>query len=298
MDETKIRLTLPEGFSLQNIKGKICVFGESWRREMLSLAAETDPARRAIRHLRGRGRPAVVEAGESTLVVRHYYHGGALRKLTGDLFPGPRRFLNELRLLAAARRAGVAVPEPVGVLIEPVFGFLARCDLVTAYIPESVDLLSHYRNSLAAAGPGPGSLAAVIASAGRQVASLHRAGISHGDLQFKNILVVPGRLRPRAVILDLDRGRRSPDGKAARVANLARLHRSFLKMRLSLPDVSRYDPIRFLRFYAPRDRNFRRSVVEEIRRRSGRNLLHRWKWKLSFRLGGGYYARSMGRRKK
>jgi 3-deoxy-D-manno-octulosonic acid kinase len=294
MNDMRIRKILPEGFSSQRVEGRICIYAKKREREMLSLAGEGDPARRAIRFLRGRGRPAVVEARGGNLVVRRYYHGGVFRWLTGGLFFGPVRFLNELRLLAAARRGGAAVPEPAGLLIEPVFPFLARGDLVTVYIPESVDLFSHYRESFSAGrGISPASMPAVIAAAGRQVARLHRAGILHGDLQVKNILILPHRRPPEAVILDLDRGRTGPVGEAGRRANLWRLYRSFRKMRLPLPAVSRYDPIRFLRAYAPGERAFRRSVIARARRRWRRHFLHRMKWRLSFSLRGGYYARSM-----
>ncbi len=294
MDETKIRGLLPEGFRLRRVEGKFCIYGERWEREMLSLAGEADPARRAVRFLRGRGRPAVVPAGAGELVVRHYYHGGVLRRLTGDLFLGAGRFLKELRLLAAARRAGAAVPEPAGLLIEPASFSRARADLVTVCIPESIDLLSYYReNFLAGKGNSPAELPAVIAAAGRQVARLHRAGVRHGDLQVKNILVLPRSLPPEAFVLDLDAGRPGPVGEAGRRANLSRLYRSFLKMRLSLPAVSPLDPVRFLLAYAPRDRAFRRRIFAELRRRSVGGALHRLKWKLSLSLGGGYYSRPM-----
>lgn len=294
MDETKIRWMLPEGFHLRRAGGRFCIHGERWEREMLSLAGEAAPGGRAVRFLRGRGRPAVVPAGGAELVVRHYYHGGALRRVTGDLFFGSGRFLNELRLLAAARRAGVAVPEPAGLLITPVSRFLTRGDLVTVHIPGSVDLLSYYREKFSAGGETPpDELPAVIASAGRQVARLHRAGILHGDLQVKNILVRTGRRPPEAFILDLDRGRPGPVGGRGRRANLGRLYRSFLKMRLTRPGISRRDPLRFLLAYAPGDRAFRRRIVKETGRFPGKIFFHRLKWKLSLSLGGRYYARSM-----
>ncbi len=291
MNIRKVERRLPEGFRVRRAGGKISICRAGREDVIAGLAEGGGVARRTVRRLRGRGRPAVVEAGGELLVVRHYYHGGIFRKLTGDLFPGTGRFLNELRLLESARRGEVAVPEPVGLLIEPVFPALFRADLVTVYLPESVDLLSHCRN-LAASGPGrcpPG----VISAAGRQVARLHRAGILHGDLQLKNILVRPVRTPPEVFLLDFDRAREGPATPAGRRRNLRRLYRSFLKMTLAGPGTSRYDPIRFLRAYAPGDREFRRRTVAAVRRRRPGFGLRRVKWKLSLFLGGGYYARPM-----
>ncbi len=291
MDIRSIKARIPEGFQVRPAGKKICIFRESREKAILALAEEGEIARRTVGRLRGRGRPSVIESDGERLVLRHYYHGGIFRKLTGDLFFRAGRFLNELALLESARRGGAAVPRATGLLIEPVFPLLCRADLVTVYLPESLDLLSCYRKALAGGRvPPPETIPAIIAAAGRQTALLHRAGIIHGDLQVKNILVRPDCRPPEVMIIDLDRARR---GRTGREQNLRRLYRSFLKLRLSLPAVSRYDPIRFLRAYAPRDRDFRRRMIADIRRRrfsaAGRML----KWKLSFCFRGGYYAGSM-----
>ncbi len=291
MNIRKIERRLPEGFRVRRSGGKICIYAARRESVILDLAGEGETARRAVRRLRGRGRPSVVETGGERLVVRHYYHGGIFRGLTGDLFPGTGRFLNELLLLERARRAGVAVPEPAGLLIEPAAFSLFRADLVTVYLPESVDLLSHCRNLFSSGfGRCP---AGIISAAGGQVARLHRAGILHGDLQLKNFLVLPGRTPPEVLLLDFDRARKGPVSPAGRRRNLRRLYRSFLKLKLSRPGVSRYDPVRFLRAYAPGEREFRRRVIARFRRRRAANWLHRAKWKLSLSLRGSYYARPM-----
>jgi hypothetical protein len=64
-------------------------------------------------------------------------------------------------------------------------------------------------------------------------------------------------------------------------------------MRLSLPAISPFDPIRFLRAYAPADREFRRRMIADLRCRRGWTAARLLKWKLSFFFRGGYYARSM-----
>lgn len=294
MNIRKIEKRLPEGFGVRWTGGKICVYPVRRETVILDLAGGEEVTRRAVRRLRGRGRPSVVETGGERLVVRHYYHGGIFRGLTGDLFPGVGRFLNELFLLEAARRGGVAVPEPAGVLIEPAGLSLYRADLVTVYLSGSIDLLSYCRELYSSAEVRyPAGMTGIVAAAGRQVARLHRTGILHGDLQLKNILVLPSRTPPGVLLLDFDRARKSPVTEASRRSNLRRLYRSFLKMNLSRPGVSRYHPIRFLRAYAPGDREFRRRMIAAVRRRRAANWLHRTKWKLSLSLRGSYYARPM-----
>ncbi|MDP8235396.1 MAG: lipopolysaccharide kinase InaA family protein [Candidatus Erginobacter occultus] len=291
MDIRRIKARIPEGFQVRSSGKKICIFREFREKAILALAEEGEIARRTVDRLRGRGRPSVIESDGEKLVVRHYYHGGIFRKLTGDFFFRAGRFLNELALLESARRGGTAVPRAAGLLIEPAFPFLCRADLVTVYLPESLDLLSCYQKTFAGDRVlPPEKIPAIIAAAGRQTALLHRAGILHGDLQVKNILVRPDCRPPEVMIIDLDRGRR---GRAGREQNLRRLYRSFLKLRLSLPAVSRYDPIRFLRAYAPQDRDFRRRMMAGVQRRRWLTFARLLKWKLSFCLRGGYYARSM-----
>ncbi len=293
-DPSKIQNFLPEGFGCLEGGGMIGVFHHRWENEIRGLCENGLPAGGESGRLRGRGRPALVPAGPVNLVVRHYYHGGILRRLTGDLFRGAARPLNEIGMLAAARKAGINAPEPAGLLLEPVSSYFCRADLVTVYLPGCVDLLTYYREFFRTAGGRTrGEKRRMIAAAARQVALLHLGGIEHGDLQLKNLLFRDSPGEPRVFILDFDRARRtaSSNGRARR--NLLRLYRSFRKMSLSLPGVSRYDPLRFLRAYAPDDKEFRRSIVRALRRRRWRERLHLLKWKLSLRLGGGLYARPM-----
>ncbi len=291
MNVRRIQALIPEGFRVRSVGARICIFRESYRRVMLDLAAEPEIGHRSILRLRGRGRPAVIPADTEKLVVRHYYHGGVLRRLTGDLFFGVERFLSELRTLEAAHRSGVAVPLPAGLLVEPVSRFFCRGDLVTVYISGSVDLLSYYRQVFSGLRIGSSAdLAGLVTAAGRQVALLHRSGILHGDLQVKNLLIRPDLKPAEVILLDFDRAR---FGKSGREKNLRRLYHSFLKMRLSLPAISPFDPIRFLRAYAPADREFRRRMIADLRCRRGWTAARLLKWKLSFFFRGGYYARSM-----
>ncbi|MFH1037889.1 MAG: lipopolysaccharide kinase InaA family protein [PVC group bacterium] len=298
-DLSKIKAALPEGFGCLTAGGRICIFQDRWENEIRRLDENGLPTGSERGHLRGRGHPAVLPVGPEKLVVRHYYHGGIFRRLTRDLFLNLRRPLNEISILAAARKAGISVPEPAGLLIETVPPVFCRADLVTVYVPGSQDLLAYYREFPFSPGFGDRrEKRRIIAAAAREVSLLHRAGIVHGDLQVKNIMIRKTPADLRIFILDFDRARRTAIPGARVRKNLLRLYRSFRKMSLSLPRVSRYDPVRFLRAYAPEEKEFRRSTVGAVRRRRWRERLHLLKWKLSLRLGGGLYARPMSGIKK
>ena len=76
---------------------------------------------------------------------------------------------------------------------------------------------------------------------GEQVAKMHAAGFTHGDLYSKHILVGPG---PRFCILDWQRAGKKPEFRGARLADLATLN-------ATLAESSASDRLRvvFLRHY-------------------------------------------------
>jgi 3-deoxy-D-manno-octulosonic acid kinase len=183
-------------------------------------AAESTPA--AVR-LTGRGRVAAVPEpgadGHGRWVVRHYHRGGAVARALGDRYlrVGTPRPFEELRLLEAVRGRGVPAPEPVGAAVYPAGAFY-RGDLVTRWIPDSVDLATLLFDTYSLREPIEAS--AGMRAAGRLVRLLHDRGIEHRDLNLKNILLgahhgppVPrpgatgSQSDPRPMILDLDRAR-------------------------------------------------------------------------------------------
>jgi tRNA A-37 threonylcarbamoyl transferase component Bud32 len=290
---------IPEGFGCRRESGKICIFNKGWGEEIGDLArAEITKGSydfAGIEYLQGRGCPAVVPFPQGKLVVRHYYHGGCFRALTGDLFFGASRFLNEIGVLASARDLGLPVPEPAGLIISPAFGGVFRADLVSVYIPDTFEFLTYFREF-----PRDPSREQIIekrrciAGAGRAIADLHRAGFHHADLQLKNISVQKNPNGPRVFILDFDKAREEGSTREnTTFSNLLRLYRSFGKMRLRNPHISIYDPIRFLRSYAPDDKGFRKKIFHQVRRRRWQGKFRLLKWKITLRLRGSHYARRM-----
>ena len=93
---------------------------------------------------------------------------------------------------------------------------------------------------------------------------------------------------------DFDKAfRGNPDDIDKSGDNLIRLYRSFSKMCLSNPHISIYDPIRFIRSYAPDDKEFRKSIIRNILQRRWRAKLRLFKWRITLRLRGSSYARTM-----
>jgi tRNA A-37 threonylcarbamoyl transferase component Bud32 len=182
---------------------------------------------------------------------------------------GTGRPLQELRASAAARRAGVSVPEPVAVRATRAFGPWRRFSVVTREVPDASDLLS------LAPGLPPSRKRALTLRVADEMRRLHDAGIYHADLTMKNILVSGDDV----FIIDLDKAVLSvaPDERRA-VRNLARLNRSIVKLFDGRGPVTRTDKLRFLRRYLRG-----RERVRELSTLCGEGL---WMHRLWWALGG------------
>jgi 3-deoxy-D-manno-octulosonic acid kinase len=174
----------------------------------------------------GRGSAWFVGSGARQWVLRHFRRGGFIARISQDTYvwTGERRVraFAEWELLELLTERGLRVPKPVAARYQR-RGMRYRCDLITERIlgarPVSA-LLEH------------GALAeAQWRAVGAAVASLHRAGVDHADLNAHNVLLDANDL---VSVIDFDRGRlRSPGSWSSR--NLRRLHRSLTKVALDLP---------------------------------------------------------------
>ena len=170
---------------------------------------------------RGRGAAWFVGPSPQRWVLRHYRRGGAVARVSSDryVWTGERRVRSfaEYRLLALLHERGLPVPTPVGARYRR-SGLTYRCDLITQRIEAAQPM-----SALLLAGALSETAWRAIGAA---VASLHRAGADHPDLNAHNVLVGPhGAIR----VIDFDRGRlRKPGAWAAR--NLERLRRSLAKI--------------------------------------------------------------------
>lgn len=195
------------------------------------------------RELRGRAAAYAVPLGAEsdgrprTVVVRHGWRGGALRRVRRDLFFPPTRAPVELATSERLRAAGVPTPEVMAYAVYPAAAGLRRVDVATCLVPNGTDLAAVLGAALAAGTP----VDAWVRPTAALLAALARAGARHPDLNLKNVLLAPGssaegsHAELRAWVLDVDVARVldaavSPAIAAATLtANLERLSRSVQK---------------------------------------------------------------------
>lgn len=223
----------------------------------------------------------IILPGGARAVVRHYTHGGILRKLTGDRFAGSERFLDEVRASEHLRARGVNTPKVLGLLVQAGKLGFRRGALVTRMIEEGRDMLEYLKSD-----PGARQLAdpsfkkQLVRTAAVQVRKMHDAGVFHADLHVKNLLLSPDG---EVWILDLDRsrvmGKLSP---GRRLSNLIRLGRSLEKAGLDSVLSGRDTYAFFLEYLkaGPPLEIDPRLIVRKYRRHVARHKLF---WKLGIR---------------
>ena len=200
----------------------------------------------AARHPRARaltGRAtawaAMLPDAQTSVVVRHGWHGGMLRHLTRDRFLAPTRAPHELRTSITLRERGVPTPEIVAYAIYPAGPLLRRSDVASREVPRARDL------ALALLGrPERVAKEAALDATATLLVQLAAAGARHEDLNLKNVLLEPAAQGAfTAWVLDVDRVELFPRGDARLPGlNHARLARSARKWaRLYGADVTEED---------------------------------------------------------
>lgn len=258
---------IPPGFSRRALDGADAVLRDDVA-EALVAAGVADPESlraRAAARFEGRGRPfGVAVRGAGRVFVRQYLHGGALRKVTGDLYRGEGRFLGELDSLVAAAKANVPVPEALGVVSRPAGLGMRRGWLLAREVESSEDVLS-----LLGRGPPPARRRAALEASGRAMRAFHDAGFEHPDLHLKNLLATPGG---EVLVIDLDGVRRHESmSRDRRLAGLFRFDRFAAKQASAGHAISRADRMRVLKAYAGRDWP-ERDGLRDLARRLARHV--------------------------
>ena len=173
----------------------------------------------------GRGAAWFIASGNRQWVLRHFRRGGFIARLSKDgyVWAGEDkvRAFAEWRLLDVLSQRGLPVPKPVAARYQR-SGLRYRCDLITQRILNAEPLSA----TLAAGALAQAQWRAV----GAAIATLHRAGVDHADLNAHNILIGKNTVS----VIDFDRGRLRPQG-AWTARNLQRLRRSLLKISRALP---------------------------------------------------------------
>lgn len=185
--------------------------------------AERQPDRRTLVG-RGVAYAVALPGRHERVVVRHNHHGGALARLTGDLFLPPTRAAHEVQVAWRLRAAGVPTPLVAGYVVYPGPPPFVRVDVASVEVAESRDLAQVLTQE------GHADRVAALAATARLVAALSNAHARHHDLNVKNVLLP--RDRGDALVLDVDRVEfRAAPARTVLDENLARLLRSARKWR-------------------------------------------------------------------
>lgn len=185
---------------------------EYWQKRQAIIGQET-----------GRGTTLFVQHNESQLVLRHYLRGGMMRHLSRDryLFNSleTTRSFAEFTLLADLSERGFAVPRPAAAQVIRQ-GLHYRADLLTHKIPDAQDLVRILQTQ---------QDTAFYQQLGNFIASFHKQGVFHADLNIQNILQDK---QGKFWLIDFDRAQLRTPNTNWQQANLKRLKRSFEKERI------------------------------------------------------------------
>ena len=204
-------------------------------------------AGRPLQEARGRGGACVVDLesqnGRVVGVARDYLRGGALAFLFPRSYLDRYRAERELSVLAALRRRGVPVVEPVAALSRRQWIFCHRLRLITVLLENALPLPAFVADH-------PDLRRAAIREAGRVVQLAMTAGLIHRDLHPDNLVARVDDCKPDGVavyLLDLDRAElRSQlttpdrDRMLVRMARYLRRHADELRVRPAAPDQVRF----------------------------------------------------------
>ena len=154
--------------------------------------------------------PGPTEGGR--VAIRRYLRGGWMAGVLHDRYLRRGRSRAHMEALAsdAARERGIPTPRVEAGVLYPTGALWYRADLMTAYVPDSVDLARFLFEREAPdpdCPPDEAHRAGALAEAGRLARRLAEAGIYHPDLNAKNFLVTAGPEGPAVQVLDLDRAR-------------------------------------------------------------------------------------------
>ena len=256
---------IPDRFAVHRVGATWLVFDRRHVRDLTELRladAEKREQLFARAPRRGRGNAPSVELNpRESIVLRRYRHGGLLGWLTGPLFWGPGRPLEELRVTARAEASGAPVPSVLCMIAWPVFGPFWSAIIGTREERTAHDLFVDLEQEAA-----PQMRLARARQVGEAIRRLHEAGVEHRDLQLRNILVTEPDAS-RIVVIDLDRAKFHRFGQVPadrRARNLGRLVRSVIKAGLWGGAVDRRQLAAFCSAYTAGNRTLRENLRARI----------------------------------
>lgn len=168
----------------------------------------------------GRGEVRILQLGFAEAVLRAYRRGGLIAQISRDRYfwrdAEATRPFREFRLTAQMHAAGLPVPRPLAARYTRC-GWGYRAELITERVAASATLADQLKRGEAIDW----------SAVGRMIASVHRLGVWHADLNATNILLDANQ---KIWLIDLDRGRMRHPSRVWQQSNLSRLLRSLRKM--------------------------------------------------------------------
>jgi len=228
------RLEVPPGYERRDIHGSTLIARQDLAealagamRERIELIAF---ARRVpgAREMQGRQTAYAITVSGTRVVVRRNHHGGALRKLTADIFVWPTAAPRDLAISIALRRMSILTPPVVAIAMHRVEAIFAAAEVVTEEIVGGQDFGAFLLSTL----PGSDDRRKGWNAVEGLLAQLGRAGVRHHDLNVKNLLLRRnGDDLFDAYLLDVDRVKMNLTQREADAGNRGRLRRSIVKWR-------------------------------------------------------------------
>jgi len=166
-------------------------------------------------------------ADGTDLFARINRRGGLLRQVLRDVYVGTgNRPTRELAVAAEARRRGIPVPEPIGIIIEWVGPLVYRSIFLTRGLT-GMTLWEFLRTDDDAIVNTH-----IIVQVRQTIDGMHQRRLFHADLNLHNLFITKAHESFAVAILDLDKGQLfdPPLPPSMRARNFARLRRSALKL--------------------------------------------------------------------
>ena len=170
----------------------------------------------------GRNTAWFIDAGNTGLLLRHYYRGGLVGKLNKDRFKreaiAASRAMAEFALLLKLRELQLPVPRPAAARYQRASGWGYRADILVEVIPNAQDVYKLL---------GQRSLEdSEWQALGQAVRLLHQHGVFHSDLNCHNLML---DAQGKAWVVDFDKCEMREQSSDWQQANLQRLLRSLRK---------------------------------------------------------------------
>jgi tRNA A-37 threonylcarbamoyl transferase component Bud32 len=218
------------------------------------------------------------------MVIRHFQRGGMIHKLIPDLYFGTSRPLKELWVGYRAKEKGVPTADIIAACHTKVFWKFHQGDLITREIKDGKDLATYLKEiGQPLTREKVLEKRRVIIEVGKLVRSMHEAGIFHGDLNLKNIILqTTDPQNTKGYLIDFDKSFiRSHLRETLRIRNLLRLNRSTEKFKKQGLPITRTDTFRFLLAYFQNSPDFKARFKEFNLQYKRHMLFHRFGEKLS-----------------